>query len=470
MAGQVQKPAAETSYAGKVPIPIDGGSDVVVCPTESPGNLLAAAQAPVRVLIVAEHASARFGGEAILPLHYFRVLRGRGVEAWLIVHSRTREELSLLFPADLDRLHFIPDTKFHRLLYWLGRPLPGQLRHFTLGFLSRLSSQLRARRVARKLIARHSIDVVHQPIPVSPKESSLMHDLGAAVVIGPMNGGMSYPPSFTRSQGLLTSLFMRAGRLCSGFLNRLMPGKLQAQVLLVANERTRAALPEGSAGEIITLVENGVDLSIWKPREYPPADAPGPTRFVFTGRLVDWKAVDLLLEAFAQAAAKVPARLDILGNGPMRSQLEKQAHSLNLIEKVKFHGWVSQSQCASQLREADALVLPSLYECGGAVVLEAMAIGLPVVATKWGGPADYLDASCGILVPPTQRQQFIDDIASAMIRLANSPELRRQMGRAGRRRVEEAFDWERKIDAILQVYQRARASYHAGQRHKPRNT
>src|SRR5579871_4629468 len=94
-----------------------------------------------RVLIVAEHASAKFGGEAILPLHYFRVLRKRGVEAWLIVHSRTRDELTALFPNDLDRIHFVPDTKCHRLLNRIGKGLPGHLRHFTIGFLARLSSQ-----------------------------------------------------------------------------------------------------------------------------------------------------------------------------------------------------------------------------------------------------------------------------------------------------------------------------------------
>src|SRR5262245_37126584 len=69
---------------------------------------------PPRVLLVAEHASARFGGEAILPLHYFRVLRARGVETWMIVHERTRDELTALFPTDKDRLYFVPDQPMHR--------------------------------------------------------------------------------------------------------------------------------------------------------------------------------------------------------------------------------------------------------------------------------------------------------------------------------------------------------------------
>lgn len=410
------------------------------------------------MLIIAEHASAKFGGEAILPLHYFRVLRKRGVEAWLIVHARTRNELTALFPHDLDRIHFIPDSRFLRLLTIIGKPLPGQLRHFTVGFAARLLSQLEARQVAKKIIAAHRVNVIHQPIPVSPKESSLIHCLGVPVIIGPMNGGMTYPPGFTQSQGAATALFMRIGRAFSGLLNRLMPGKLRAELLLVANERTRRALPGSARGRVITLVENGVDLSLWKRAETTDlpansiATAPAPTRFAFTGRLVDWKAVDILLDAFKLVVAQVPATLDILGNGRMRPELEAQARALDLNSHVKFHGWVAQPQCVQTLRQVDALVLPSLYECGGAVVLEAMAMSLPVIATDWGGPADYLDPTCGILVPPRSREQFVADLAAAMVRLARAPELRQEMGRAGRRRVEESFDWERKADRTLEIY------------------
>jgi glycosyltransferase involved in cell wall biosynthesis len=99
--------------------------------------------------------------------------------------------------------------------------------------------------------------------------------------------------------------------------------------------------------------------------------------------------------------------------------------------------------------------LPSLFECGGAVVLEAMAMGLPVIATDWGGPADYLDESCGILVKPSSREALVDGFASAMQRLAQSPELRARLGDAGYKRAREHFDWEHKINQILKIYELA---------------
>jgi glycosyltransferase involved in cell wall biosynthesis len=274
---------------------------------------------------------------------------------------------------------------------------------------------------------------------------------------------MSYPPGFARAQGGLTAQLMSAGRRVSGIMNWLMPGKIRAAALLVANDRTARALPVGTSKRVITLVENGVDLSLWTPPVREPSPS-GITRFAFTGRLVDWKAVDLLLMAFKSVIAQVPATLDILGNGPMRTSLEAQAAALGISENVTFHGWVAQPQCVAKLAEVDALVLPSLYECGGAVVLEAMAMRLPVIASDWGGPADYLDAASGILVPPRTREQFVEDLAASMLKLAKSPQLRAELGDAGRRRVETDFDWERKVDRMIGIYQQAIDTSAAGRK------
>ena len=183
-----------------------------------------------------------------------------------------------------------------------------------------------------------------------------------------------------------------------------------------------------------------------------------PCKFAFVGRLIELKGVDLLLEATARALRRHDLELHIIGDGSIRPRLESLAAKQIPGDRVVFHGFVPQHQCAQLLAGYDALVLPSLHECGGAVVLEAMAMGLPVIATKWGGPADYLDANTGILVEPNSRESFIHELTEAMIRLAESPELRAQLGSAGRRRVAAEFDWERKIDFMLEVYARAAQS------------
>jgi glycosyltransferase involved in cell wall biosynthesis len=422
----------------------------------------------VRVLIVAENASFRFGGEASLPVHYYRILRDRSIPTWMIVHSRTRAELTALFPDDGEHIAYVADSAMHRMLWRFSRHLPRRLASFTVEFIMRLMTQATQRRLIKRMVREHRITVIHQPTPVSPKEPSMIFGMGVPVVFGPMNGGMEFPPAFRKLESAGERILLPVLRGLAGAMNALMPGKRRAAVLLVANERTRAALPRGNCARVLCLVENGVDLSLWQPAD-PAADSavaetspPRPTRFVFVGRLVDWKAVDLLLIAFKRACVDAPMSLAIIGDGSERAALEGLARDLDVMGnsdaepgRVFFAGWMSQTDCVVQLRRRDALVLPSLYECGGAVVLEAMAIGLPAIATNWGGPADYLDPSCGILVTPSSREDFVEGLARALVRLALHPDERIAMGRAGRKKVVEQFDWNRKVDDVLAIYREA---------------
>jgi len=428
-----------------------------------PPTMLAPGPQGPRILIVAENASAQFGGEAALPLHHFRVLLRRGLPVWLLTHARVRDELLQRFPEAAERMHFIEDTEFHRRMWRWGSRLPARLDYLTTGFVSRLSTQRAQRRQARALIAHHGIQVVHQPTPVSPREPSAMHGLGVPVVIGPMNGGMEYPPGFGSGRVRWVSKAASLGRLAAGLMNRLWPGKCRAAALLVANERTRRALPLHLGARARLLVENGVDLALWRARADEAPDevpeAPEVPCFAFMGRLVDWKAVDLLLQAFDAAAQSTPMSLTVIGDGPEGQRLRELARAQGRLAdapggagKVHFAGWRPQVESADLLRHSQALVLPSLWECGGAVVLEAMACGLPVLATAWGGPMDYLDERCGLLVPPTSPEALVDGLARGLTRLAADPALRQRLGDAGRRRVIQEFDWEIKVDRMLSLY------------------
>lgn len=417
-----------------------------------------------RILIVAEHASAQFGGEAVLPLHYYRELRKRQAEVWLLVHARTRDELQRLFPDD-PHIHYVEDLRLHYWLWRIQARLPAQLAYITTGFASRIATQLAQRRIARQLVKAHRIDVVHQPIPVSPREPSLIHSVGAPVVMGPMNGGMVFPPAFRRQRTWVERGLYALGIASATTLNWLMPGKRRAALLMVANQRTWDALPAGLCPHVEQVVENGVDLSLWNTARQPapPPDPARPPVFLFMGRLIELKAVDLLLEAFQRACARAPMHLVIVGDGDDRARLQQCAERLNLLPpadadatagRVRFAGWLPQPACAELLASADGLVMPSLRECGGAVVLEAMAMGKPVIATAWGGPLDYLDEHCGVLVEPHDRDAVVSGFAQAMEELALQPDRRTQLGRAGQDKIRRHYDWERKTAAMVDIYRR----------------
>lgn len=407
----------------------------------------------LRVLIVAQSASMKFGGEASLPLYYFKLFRERGVATWMLVHERTRGELRESLGDDSSRVAYVSDGWFQRLLFRTGRLLPKKIDEQTFGQVRRLWTQMLMRRVGRRVVREHQINIIHEAAPISPKEVSLMHTLGAPLVCGPLCGGMDYPPAFQYMQTSSARIVERLGRAIAHLLHRLARGKLRAAALVVANHQTRDALPRGAHGRVYEVVESGVDLEIWTTADHKPSD--GKVRFVFSGRLETWKGADLTLEAFKHVADRsANAVLDIIGEGVLRKQLEARTDELKLRDRVTFTGWLSRPESAARIRAADVFMLPSMRECGGTVILEAFAVGLPVIASNWGGPGNYVDDTSGIRVNPDSRDGFINGLAEAMTRLANDEALRTRLSQGARARASSNyFDWDSKADRMLEVFQ-----------------
>jgi glycosyltransferase involved in cell wall biosynthesis len=407
-----------------------------------------------RICIVCQNASYKFGGEASLPWLCFKYLRQRGVDVHLVAHERTRPELLEGFPQDHDRLYFSPDTWIERTLWKLGKPLPSKIDEQTLTVLRQIQNQRFQRRIVRRLIAEKNIQLVHEINPVSPKMVSLMYGLGVPVVIGPLAGGMTYPPAFRHMDSNAGRAVEASVRGFSDFANWMFPGKRRAAALIVANDRARAALPSGVTDKIFHMPDVGVDLDTWNQRAKIASRDDSEIRFVYLGRLTDLKGIQYLIPAFKPVAEREPrAVLYILGDGVMRASLEELTRSLNLTDRVKFVGWVSAEEGVRRLRSADVMVMPGLREVGGIVLLEAMAVGLPVIATNWGGPAIHVTDETGIRVSPDSEEGFVKGFSEAMLRLAASPELRAKMGHAGLERVRgNLYDWNQKADKFLEIY------------------
>lgn len=174
---------------------------------------------------------------------------------------------------------------------------------------------------------------------------------------------------------------------------------------------------------------------------------------LFVGRLVPYKGVDVLLDALSGLDA---AGL-IVGDGPMRAQLESSARALGIENRVWFVGSVSDEELAAMYRACDVFVLPSVtrQEAFGVVQLEAMAAGKPVISTDIGTGVGWVNrnAETGFVVPPR------DPVAlrEAIRRLLADPHLQRSMGDAAMRRVRSAFTVEKMIDDTLALYREVMA-------------
>jgi len=212
-------------------------------------------------------------------------------------------------------MDFVPDTGLHRLLNNGGRFIPVRVNEFTFGLLSHLYTQVLQRCIVRRLVSEHQIDVVQEPTPVSATVPSLMFGLGVSVVIGPLNTAVKFPLAFRSRQNPTIDILIAIAHQCVDFFNRLLPGKIKAERVLVGNDRTQPARTTLVQGKIIELVENGVDFSVWRSDSSLSKAAARQVHFIFLGRLIDLKAVDLLLEAFPAVVAQTDAVLEIIGDG-----------------------------------------------------------------------------------------------------------------------------------------------------------
>jgi glycosyltransferase involved in cell wall biosynthesis len=184
----------------------------------------------------------------------------------------------------------------------------------------------------------------------------------------------------------------------------------------------------------IFIIPNGVDVA----RFTSPADRRwDPPHLLFVGRLVHQKGLDLLFPALGKLT-DLPWELTVIGDGPQRGLLEGLAARLSIADRVRFAGWQRGADLDCHYRESNLFILPSRHEGMPNVVLEAMASGLPVLATRIAGSEELvLPGMTGELVAPENKTA----LEEALRPLLMDASLRRRLGDAGRQRVVTEFTW-----------------------------
>ncbi len=243
---------------------------------------------------------------------------------------------------------------------------------------------------------------------------------------------------------------------------------------VVANSRYTARWVVATAPRAhIEVVHNAVDLGRWDPERIDRAGArarlgaPAADRLLLgvVAQLTPWKGQDTAIEALRLLCEQgIDAHLMLIGSAKFvdrSTRFDNEGYLARLHRLVDEHGlkdrvsWMGEREDVPELvRGLDVLLLPSWEEPFGRAVIEAMALGVPVIATNVGGPGELItDGREGILLPPRQPGAW----ARAIRALAEDPDRAREMGRAGRRRAEAEFGADRHVAAMVGVYERALA-------------
>ncbi|HEV2767893.1 MAG TPA: glycosyltransferase [Acidimicrobiales bacterium] len=387
----------------------------------------------MRIAMVSEHASplavlggVDAGGQNVHVADLARALGRLGAE--VVVHTRRDD------PALPRRVQFAPNVTVDHVDAGPAIPVPkDRLLPFMPAFARELSVAWR----------RDRPDVVHSHFWMSglaalwaarPLELPLAHTYHALGVVKRRNQGRhdTSPPAR-----------MGAERMLAGAVDRV--------VATTADEAFELA-QLGADLDRITVVPCGVDLAHFRPEGPVEVLPPGRRRVVVLSRLVERKGIGNVIAALAE----VPGVELVVAGGPPAGMVDDDveaqrframATSLGVADRVELLGAVSREHVPALLRSADVVACCPWYEPFGLVAVEAMACGVPVVASAVGGLGEnVVDGVTGLLVPPRQPRR----IAEALAAVLGDDERRRAMGMAGRRRAER-FGWERVAEQTLEV-------------------
>lgn len=375
---------------------------------------------PTRIALVASSAYPSPGGVEQHVRHVARGLaaRGHAVEVWTVARDGI---------ARRDVVDGVPVIR-------LPAPLPAMRPRSLVGFARAVPDAWRAWTDA---VRAFRPDVLHVQCfgPNGVYALALSRRLGVPLAVSSHGETfMDEDAVFERSVTLRTALRRALGRAafvtgCSEYT--------------LADLRARFGLGGGD------VVVNGVDPTSAGPLVDPGGEPrPQAPTVLAVGRLVRVKGFDLLIRAFAEAQLPDGTRLLIGGDGPERRRLEASAVAFGIADRVSFLGRLDSDAVAGAMAASSVLVVPSRVEAFGIVVLEGWRAGLPVIATRRGGPAEFVThLEDGVLVDP----EASGELSRSLETVLGDPALAARLGRAAAERV-TAFTWDAVVEAYEALY------------------
>jgi glycosyltransferase involved in cell wall biosynthesis len=400
-----------------------------------------------RVLMSAYQCGPGMGSVSQIGWEWYSRM-ARRLPLTLVTHTRNRKALEAAgAPIANSEIIYIDTEWFAGPLYRLASRIFPRSQHAVF-LTSSADFFVYDRAVLRKLRKRRKDwDLVHAVTPVSPVSATRLHRLRLPIILGPWNGGMQSPRTFPAIMNDDSAWMYRirdAGRV----LDKLFGTTKHASLVLTATKATSASLPPHTRTQVMS--ENGVDLEMFHPRTASGFTL--PLRIVFVGRLIPVKGIFMLFDALAQIRGDFAFTLTIVGDGPLRADLEREAQTKNLKDVVTFTGAQPLSEVARYVRESHIFCLPSVRESGGAAIMESLASGVPALGVNYGGPAEILDDSVGKLLSADGPEQLTKDIVDAFRDIVKNPAKWKAKGETGRRRAEQQYGWDARMDTAIDIY------------------
>ena len=240
-----------------------------------------------------------------------------------------------------------------------------------------------------------------------------MRNLKTPFSLGPINGGLPWPPGYGSASR--EKEWIRFFRWLYTYLPFLRSTYSNPKAVIVGSSYTYLATGRRvERNRLFFIHQNGIfERDVLESRRYD--DIP-PVRVCFLGRLVPLKNCNIVIRSAAALIRERKIRLDIVGDGWDRRNLEALTRDLGLEKDVTFHGWLPHPQAMGILAGSDVMALPTIREFGGGVVVEAMARGVVPIVMRYGGPSDLVEEGYGISLALKNESDTVQDLERVLER------------------------------------------------------
>lgn len=391
------------------------------------------------------------GGEDVLGWNLLKQI-GRRHDVWALTQTANRRSVEQqASESELEGITFC----YVDLPRWSRLLLRFQGTHQFYGYLW----QIQAYFAARKLHKERQFDLFHH---ITYANDWMASYIGAFLplpyVRGPGGGAHRTPKGFEREYQL-GGRFWEKIRVVGQWIFRHDPvfraGQNRASAILICHQESKIVLPKGAADKSQFFPVNGITSADLRVR---PSEESGTQKFqvLSAGSLIRVKGFGLAIKAFGKLAEKYSnVEFDIFGRGPEHLRLAKIVRDLGLQSNVHILPPVPREDLLGKMADHDVFLFPSLRDGGGAVVVEAMAMGSPVICLDTGGPGIHITNDCGVKISPSSPEIAVEELASALERLYLDRDLRQRMGQAARKRAENFYHWDKLGEQLMEIYQKA---------------
>lgn len=271
------------------------------------------------------------------------------------------------------------------------------------------------------------------------------------LIYGPVGGGEGIPHSFLSKMSpyFFCVEFIRILMKATAHINPfLLYTAYRSKAILCRTEQTSALFPKRFQNKIDYLTDGAIEPDFFVNKaEYCKNKT---VRIVSTSRFIALKNVICIVQALNLIPKEYDVECVMVGKGPELEKVKQLAEKCP--HKITFLKHMPRQDVLNQLKQGDIFITPSLKDACNLTLLEAMTVGLPIICLNWSGMAISTDDTCAIRLPVTNPEQMPKDMAAAIIKLIESPELRKRLGCAARERIRTVFNWDAKGDFMENLF------------------